>query len=60
MKAFIISDFSDIGTGERFKAGTVADVKHGTFLNYEAAGLVRAPKAVDTKPSSDTRDKPAA
>lgn len=55
-KAFIISDFRDSGTEQNFKAGETREIPEGQFVNYEAAGLVRAPTAEDRAQAS----KPAA
>ncbi len=53
-KAFVISNFSDAGTGERFEAGATPSIEAGVFANYKAAGLVRKARA------NDGRAKPAA
>ena len=48
-KAFVMTGFSDVGTGRSFAAGTVTPIEQGPFGNYEAAGLVRAATAQDAK-----------
>lgn len=55
--AFIISNFKDAGTSERFTAGKTAQIEEGAFANYARAGLVRTPttddrKAVSSKPAA--------
>lgn len=47
--AFIISSFNDAGTNKRFTAGKIVPIEEGSFLNYEAAGLVRVATADDRK-----------
>ncbi|GLT00128.1 hypothetical protein GCM10007897_15120 [Sphingobium jiangsuense] len=51
-KAFVISSFRDAGTERRFEAGTTPDLTEGEFINYKAAGLVRAPTADELKAKS--------
>ena len=53
-KAFVISSFTDAGTGERFEAGATATIEARIFANYKAAGLVRKGRA------ARGRAKPAA
>lgn len=59
VSAFIIKNFNDKGTGQAFDANTVVPINEGSFLNYKAAGLVRAPTAEDKK-VAETASKPAA
>lgn len=47
--AFIIRDFNDAGTLESFTGGKIVSIEEGAFLNYKAAGLVRAPADGDRK-----------
>lgn len=49
VKAHVIRDFKDEGTGESFKADSTPTFEAGAFANYEAAGLVRKPGAEDAK-----------
>ncbi|PTQ12958.1 hypothetical protein CLG96_02105 [Sphingomonas oleivorans] len=49
VSAFIIRDFGDAGTGEKFKAEAVAPISEGAFTNYQAAGLARKPTADEAK-----------
>lgn len=49
VKAFIIRDFHDDGTKERFTANETPEISAGAFKNYEAAGLVRKATADDAK-----------
>jgi hypothetical protein len=58
-RAFVISDFTDIGTDTRHLAGTTPMIETGAFGNYEAAGLVRAPTAADSKPPAQPKAKAA-
>lgn len=57
VKAFVIRDFRDDGTTQRFTAGTILDISEGAFVNYKAGGLVRTPTADDTRAAakSDTK-----
>lgn len=48
-KAFIIRDFTDAGTERNYTGGSIVPIEEGSFVNYEAAGLVRAPTADDQK-----------
>jgi transcription antitermination factor NusG len=59
ISAFVISDFGDSGTEEKFKAGDIVSIAEGSFANYEAAGLVRKPTA-DDKKAGDAAPKSAA
>jgi len=56
VSAFIIRDFKDDGTQQRFTQGETKRIPEGQFINYEAAGLVRKPTAEDR---STTETKPA-
>jgi hypothetical protein len=47
VKAFLISNFHDDGTKERFEAGDTPTFDEGRFGNYKAAGLVRKFEASD-------------
>ncbi|TCP91889.1 hypothetical protein C8J42_103581 [Sphingomonas sp. PP-CE-1A-559] len=58
-RAFVISDFTDIGTDTRHVAGTTPMIETGAFGNYEAAGLVRAPTAADAKAPAKPKTRPA-
>jgi hypothetical protein len=58
-RAFVISDFTDIGTDTRHVAGTTPMIETGAFGNYEAAGLVRAPTAADAKAPAKPKARPA-
>jgi len=46
-EAYIIRDFNDAGEELRFTKGEIVQIEAGAFLNYEAAGLVRAPTNED-------------
>ncbi len=48
-EAFIISNFRDAGTSQAFLAGAIEQIPIGSYINYEAAGLVRKPTAEDRK-----------
>lgn len=58
--AFIVSDFRDEGTGERFTAGATALIAAGAYENYKAAGLVRAAAAHKAAKTMDGKATPAA
>lgn len=58
VSAFVVKKFRDAGSEEEFEAGSTVSISEGAFKNYEAAGLVRKPKAEDKK-SSDSVSKPA-
>lgn len=58
--AFIIRNFRDSGTEQRFTAGAVEQIDEGAFRNYEVAGLVRAPTAEETRAAAKAEAKPAA
>lgn len=58
-RAFVISDFTDIGTDTRHLAGTTPMIEAGAFGNYEAAGLVRVPTAADSKAPAKPKAKRA-
>ncbi|EJL34121.1 hypothetical protein [Novosphingobium sp. AP12] len=45
--AFIIRDFNDAGTEEKFVGGSVVPVSEGAFINYKGAGLVREATAAE-------------
>lgn len=42
VRAKVLRDFNDAGTGENFTADTIAPLSPGAFANYRAAGLVEA------------------
>ena len=52
--AFIIRDFKDAGTEQEFTGGTVVPIEAGSFVNYEAGGLVRVPTADDKRAAAAT------
>ena len=61
ISAIVTRDFRDDGTKRQFKKSeTPVSIEEGSFINYEAAGLVEAAPvttaATDTsaKPNSDT------
>lgn len=59
--AFIVRDFNDAGTEQRFTGGTIEQIDEGSFGNYEAAGLVRTPTKEDrAAPSAAQPAAPAA
>ena len=65
-RAHVISDFNDVGTGERHAAKSTPMLEEGVFENYRAAGLV-SENADDAKPvvvagaaAPDGKGKPAA
>ena len=58
--AFIIKDFRDAGTEQRFTAGSTEQIEEGAFRNYEAAGLVRAPTKDENAASKADASKAAA
>ncbi|NII59841.1 hypothetical protein [Sphingomonas aerolata] len=49
IKAFVIRDFTDAGTEERFTAESTPELEKGRFDNFKAAGLVRLPTAEEAK-----------
>ena len=53
-KAFIITSFRDAGTEEEFESGSTPLIEDGAFLNYKAAGLVRAATEEDAKEKPKT------
>ncbi len=59
ISAFIIRNFNDKGTGQAFAANKIEPISEGSFLNYKAAGLVRAATA-DDKKAADAAGKLAA
>lgn len=56
-RAHVISSFKDHGTGQSFAAGSTVLIDHGSFANYQAAGLVDVPK-VETKTAKPKTAKP--
>jgi hypothetical protein len=46
-RALVLCPFNDVGTGEKYEAGATVMIDAGAFENYEHAGLVSAPSAVD-------------
>src|ERR1700754_5282728 len=48
-RAFIITNFSNVGTGENFIAGATPMIEEGAYGNYAAAGLVREPTDEEVK-----------
>jgi len=58
-RAHVISSFKDHGTGQSFAAGSTVLIDHGSFANYQAAGLVDVPK-VETKAAKPKTAKPKA
>jgi hypothetical protein len=65
-KAFIIREFGDAGTEQRFapstagKPETMPDIEEGAFANYEHAGLLRNPTDEDVKGAAPVADAKAA
>jgi len=57
VSAFVVRDFNDAGTSERFTAGSIAEISEGAFGNYSAAGLVRAPTAEEKPPAKGDAPK---
>lgn len=57
-KGFAQRDFNDAGTGESFIRGKAVELDAGTYVNYEAAGLVgdkapaKKPEAPDAPPAA--------
>lgn len=45
IKAAVLKNFKDAGTGAQFTKGDVVDLTEGQFGNYAAAGLVSEPDA---------------
>lgn len=57
--AYIIRDFNDAGTEERFTGGKIVPIDAGSFENYRAAGLVRTPTNEDRKKIEEANKAPA-
>lgn len=51
IKGFVLRDFTDATTDERFSAKSTPDLEAGRFENFKAAGLVRAATAREAKPA---------
>lgn len=54
VNATVVRNFKDDGTKKRFKEGEPVTLTEGQFINYEAAGLVKASaSAAKTAAKSD-------
>jgi hypothetical protein len=49
IKAFVLRDFTDATTEERFSAKDTPELEAGRFENFKAAGLIRAATAREAK-----------
>lgn len=54
IKAKVLREFNDAGTGERFAAGDSPEIDAGAFANYRAAGLVEK-DAPEAKPKAEAK-----
>ncbi len=50
-KAFVVRDFRDEGIETEFTANDIVEIAEGAFVNYKAAGLVRAPTEAELRPA---------